>query len=132
MAFPFQFPFLLSLATVKTSPITAAPMHKIIKAINLCLASTVISITAVLNFSLAATLAVSLGLPLMFSGPGRLKYVKAAGYAILGTGWLPLLQEEVRQALWNWEVLGVWFAPFVCIVYVPLVVQAFLATVLPY
>lgn len=89
-----------------------------------------ISITSLLNFSLAATLAVVLGVPLIFSGPGKLRHIKAASYCVLGTGWLLLLREEVHQALWNWEVLGVWFAPFVCIVYVPLVVQAAIATVL--
>ncbi len=126
-----QFPLLLYLATPKTSsPHTVAPTHKILKSINLFLASTVISITSLLNFSLAATLAVVLGVPLIFSGPGNLRHLKAVGYCVLGTGWLLLLREEVHQALWNWEVLGVWFAPFVCIVYVPLVVQAAIATAL--
>ncbi|KAI0086173.1 Gaa1-domain-containing protein [Irpex rosettiformis] len=127
----FLFPLLLSLATTKTSsPSTTAPTYQILKSINLCLASTVISITSVLNFSLAATLAILLGPPLIWSGPGKYRHIKAAGYCVLGLGWLLLLPQEVQKALWNWEVLGVWFAPFVCTVYVPLVVQAAIATVL--
>ncbi|KAI0688253.1 Gaa1-domain-containing protein [Cytidiella melzeri] len=131
IALVFQVPLLLALLTIrKSSPDTAAPVHMILKSINLCLASTVISVTSVLNFSLAATLAVLLGVPLIGSGPGKLRHVKVAGYCILGLGWILFLQREVELALWNWEVLGVWFAPFVCIVYVPLVVQAAVATVI--
>lgn len=113
-----------------SSPDDAAPVHIILKSINLCLASTVISVTSVINFSLAATLVVLLGVPLIKSGPGRLKNLRAAGYCILGLGWLLFMPQEVQQALWDWEVLRAWFAPFVCMVYVPLVVQAGIATVL--
>jgi GPI-anchor transamidase subunit GAA1 len=113
-----------------SSPTTISPVHKILKSVNLCLASAVISITSVLNFSLAATMAVLLGIPLIASGPGKLRHVKIAGYCVLGLGWMFFLRQEVHQAIWNWEVLRVWFAPFVCIVYVPLVVQAAIATVL--
>ena len=45
---------------------------EILSALNLCLASTVISITTVLNFSLAAALAVILGLTLTLASPSRL------------------------------------------------------------
>ncbi|KAG8926231.1 Glycosyl phosphatidyl inositol protein transamidase complex subunit [Tulasnella sp. 417] len=45
-----------------------APLHLILKAFNLYISSIVISITSVLNFSLAAGLAVLLGLPLTFTG----------------------------------------------------------------
>lgn len=131
IALVFQLPLVLSLATIRTSnPTSAAPVNMILKSINLCLASTVISITSVLNFSLATTLAILLGIPLIKSGPGKFRHIKAAGYCVLGLGWLIFLQQEVQEALWNWEVLGVWFAPFVCVVYVPLVVQAAAATVL--
>ena len=102
----------------------------VLKSFNLCLASTFISITSVLNFSLAATLAVSLGLPTILSGPSKFRFVKYAGYSLLGLGWLLFGGKEVQQALWNWEVLGVWFAPFVCIVYTPLVLQAGIASML--
>lgn len=58
-----------------------------------------------------------------------IKAVKYTCYIALAFGWL-LLNDEVTSALWKWEVLGVWVAPFVCIVYAPLLLQAGLVTVL--
>ena len=94
----------------------------------------VISITSLLNFSLAAVLAVLLGLPLTAARPAHslvssmMLYIS---YMALAMGWL-MPGREVRQALWNWEVLGVWFAPFVCVVYAPLVLQAVIVILMPY
>ncbi|KAH9035501.1 Gaa1-like protein [Lactarius pseudohatsudake] len=104
----------------------AAPLPVLLKAINMCLASTLISVTSVLNFSLAALLAITLGVPLSFSAPSRSFLVcvtKCAVYATLAFGWLAL-SGEVTQAIWDWQVLGVWFAPLVCLIYVPFVLQA--------
>ncbi|KAH8989189.1 Gaa1-like protein [Lactarius hatsudake] len=104
----------------------AAPLPVLLKAINMCLASTLISVTSVLNFSLAALLAITLGVPLSFSAPSRSLPVwvtKCAVYATLAFGWLAL-SGEVTQAIWDWQVLGVWFAPLVCLIYVPFVLQA--------
>jgi glycosylphosphatidylinositol transamidase len=124
------------LAFIPSHPLGTAPFSMLLQSFNLCLASTVISITSLLNFSLAATLAVTLGIPLicsrvssrpsrtstsLFSKPSRLAVY--AAYWLLAWGWL-LLPQEVERAVWHWEVLGVWFAPFVCIVYAPLVMQA--------
>ncbi|KAL4247302.1 GPI transamidase component Gaa1 [Abortiporus biennis] len=112
---------------------TVAPLWMVLQAFNLCLASTVISITSVLNFSLAALLAVTLAIPLMCSSPVKNIFVLVARYAlylVLALGWTLFLKNEVRAALWNWEVLGVWFAPFVCIVYAPLMYQAAIVGVL--
>ena len=104
----------------------------LLQSFNLCLASVVISITSLLNFSLAATLAVTLGIPLicsriscqgsasLFSKPFRL--IVYTAYWLLAWGWL-LLPKQVERGVWDWQVLGVWFAPFVCIVYAPLVMQ---------
>lgn len=103
-----------------------APFWLVLKALNLCFASTVISTITVLNFSLAALLAVTLGLPLSLSGPARSKPLSTAKYtlyAFLALGWL-LLYQETRQAIWQWEILSVWFAPFVCLIYTPLAIQA--------
>ncbi len=66
------------------SSVPTAPLYMPLKAINMCLASTFISVSSVLNFSLAALLAV----------------------------------------IWDWQVLGVWFSPLVCLVYVPCLLQA--------
>ncbi|KAM5535178.1 hypothetical protein V8D89_011114 [Ganoderma adspersum] len=111
-----------------------APASAVLKALNLCLTSAVISITAVLNFSLAAALAVFMGIPLTFasSSPNpSVRLAKYTGYSILALGWLVFCPEETRKALWNWEVLRVWLAPFVCVVYVPLVLQSALVCWLP-
>jgi len=109
-----------------------APLSTLLKAFNLCLASTVISITSVLNFSLAMMLALCLGLPLSLASTSNSAVSRATKYtcyAALAFGWL-LIEAEVERALWNWEVLGVWVAPFICVVYAPLVLQAGLVTIL--
>ncbi|KAF8077824.1 Gaa1-like protein [Lyophyllum atratum] len=106
----------------------------VLKSINLCLASTVISITTVLNFSLAASVAILLGIPLSISsnaGSLPIRLTKYAMYTLLGLGWLLFAQEEMLKAVWDWEILSIWFAPFVCFVYVPLVLQAGLVCLLP-
>ncbi|KAK2466794.1 hypothetical protein APHAL10511_001052 [Amanita phalloides] len=106
-----------------------------LKSFNLCMASTVVSITAVLNFSLASALAIALGIPLSISSPSETavsltkRIFKYVPYTVLGLGWL-LMPAEVAQAIWYWDVLSVWFAPFVCIVYMPLVLQAGLVCLL--
>ncbi|PFH54211.1 hypothetical protein AMATHDRAFT_135962 [Amanita thiersii Skay4041] len=103
---------------------------QILKSFNLSLASAIISITTILNFSLAAILAILLGIPLSICIPSSptaslptrvLRYIP---YALLGVGWLLFPSKQVEQALWHWEVLSVWFVPFVCIVYTPIVLQA--------
>lgn len=104
-----------------------------LKALNLCFASAIISITSVLNFSLALTFAMLLGTPLSlsaFSGSKAMHWAGYAFYALLAMGWLPFLQEQTKSALWYWEIASVWFAPVVCIIYVPLVLQAGIATLL--
>ncbi|KAF9052907.1 Gaa1-like protein [Panaeolus papilionaceus] len=104
-----------------------APLSLTLKALNLCFASTVISIIAVLNFSLSASLAIVLGIPLSVSLPDcptLIRFLQYLTYILLSMGWLLYTTDSVQWAIWNWQVLGVWFAPFVCIVYVPLVLQA--------
>ncbi|KAF4614468.1 hypothetical protein D9613_002688 [Agrocybe pediades] len=101
----------------------------ILKAFNLCFASTVISIITVLNFSLAALLAILLGVPLVMSSSSLqtelpIRMIKYTAYAFIGLGWLLFAQTQMAQAIWDWQILSVWFAPFVCIVYAPLVLQA--------
>ncbi|KAF8163462.1 Gaa1-domain-containing protein [Crassisporium funariophilum] len=126
---------LLALGIPNVASSSVAPLSLILKALNLCFASTIISITTVLNFSLAASLTVVMGMPLVASSPSPniiIRLVKYVGYALLGLGWLLFAQNEMRDAVWNWEVLGVWFAPFICIVYVPLMLQAGISCLIPY
>ncbi|KAI8998654.1 Gaa1-domain-containing protein [Trametes punicea] len=127
---------LLASQGVPAIPPSHAPVASVLKAFNLCFASALVSITSVLNFSLAAALAVLMGLPLSLASPSAsssfsVRVTKYAAYCTLALGWLALCPEETRKALWNWEVLRVWFAPFVCVVYVPLVLQAALVCLLP-
>ncbi|KAJ7510073.1 Gaa1-like protein [Mycena galericulata] len=124
---------LCALLVPSRDPKTTAPISQILKALNLCFASTVISITTVSNFSLAMSLAILLGIPLSISSPSHhllLRLAKYTPYIGLGFGWI-FAHQELRKALWNWEILGVWFAPFVCIVYAPLVLQAGFVCLLP-
>lgn len=125
---------LTALLLQPSRPDTRAPHYLILKSLNLCFASTVISIISVLNFSLAAILAVALGIPLLLSAPSSslgAKISRYAIYAFLGLGWLIVRREDVANAVWNWEFLGVWFAPFVCIVYTPLMLQAGIVCLMP-
>ncbi|PCH38174.1 Gaa1-domain-containing protein [Wolfiporia cocos MD-104 SS10] len=112
------------------STTTVASLPSLIKALNLCLASAVTSIISVLNFSLAAVLAISLGLPLCYSSSSS-RIVCYLLYMLLGFGWLILAPGEVRRSVTDWELLRVWFAPFVCMVYAPLVLQAGIVCLLP-
>ncbi|KAI0374870.1 Gaa1-domain-containing protein [Pilatotrama ljubarskyi] len=122
---------------VPPSPPSHAPAPSVLKAFNLCFASALVSITSVLNFSLAATMALFMGIPLTLATPSSLsssssvRIAKYAAYCALALGWLVICPEETRRAIWNWDVLRVWFAPFVCVVYVPLVLQAGLVCLLP-
>lgn len=103
-----------------------APLHTLLKAINMCLASTLISVSSVLNFSLAALLAVTLGLPLTVASPSNsllARGVKCGLYSTLAFGWL-VWDAEVQRGIWDWQILGGWFSPLFCLVYIPFVLQA--------
>ncbi|TEB26622.1 Gaa1-domain-containing protein [Coprinellus micaceus] len=92
-----------------------APVSTVLKALNLCFASTIISVISVLNFSLALLLAIALGIPLAISTPSS-RLVQYPAYILLAAGWLLFLPEQTQSALWNWEVLSVWFAPVAAVV----------------
>lgn len=117
-----------------------APLHLILKAFNLYISSIVISITSVLNFSLAATLAVLLGLPLTLAGPTArpLRYLLVLAVSPMGllavASHIVGEQEVVRvltRTVWEWQVLGAWFLPFACVVYLPLTLQGLLVCMMP-
>jgi glycosylphosphatidylinositol transamidase len=104
-----------------------APIWILLKSFNLCFASAVISATSVLNFSLAAVLAVLLGVPLSFSGPTDdilTSLTLKLAYTLLAVFWFTPAWNVMDQAVWDWEFLGGYFAPFICIIYVPIVWQA--------
>ncbi|EIW85104.1 Gaa1-like GPI transamidase component [Coniophora puteana RWD-64-598 SS2] len=108
-----------------------APFSLVLKSFNLYLSSAVISIVSLLNFSLAAMLAVFLGIPLITSSSSpnfTLSIMRYTGYSILACWWMLLCPSQVSSAVSNWDVLGVWFAPFMFLVYVPLVMQAAFVT----
>ncbi|THU87227.1 Gaa1-domain-containing protein [Dendrothele bispora CBS 962.96] len=117
------FAFGVSAVCSKSDRGGAAPIASVLKALNLCFASTIISATTVLNFSLAASLAVFLGIPLSVSSTSKnlpLRASKFSLYLFLSLGWV-LKHERLN---WNWEIMGVWLLPFLWIVYFPLVLQA--------
>ena len=104
-----------------------APVWMLLRSFNLCFASTVISATSVLNFSLAAVLAVLLGVPLSFSGPTvdvLTSLTLKLAYTLLAVFWFTPAWNVMDQAAWDWEFLGGYFSPFICIIYVPIVWQA--------
>ncbi|KAH9946130.1 Gaa1-domain-containing protein [Epithele typhae] len=124
----------VALQLVPRPPAEYAPLWIVLKAFNVCLTSAVISITSLLNFSLAATLAVLMGIPMSTTHPLPSLPLRIARYAlhtVLALGWLVFFPEETASALRNWDLLRVWFAPFVCIVYAPLVLQSALVCLLP-
>lgn len=125
-----SFPVLLVplfLDKIDSDTRNSAPVWMLLRSFNLCFASTIISATSVLNFSLAAVLAVLLGIPLSFSGPtdGVLTSVTLRlAYMLLAVFWFTPAWNVMDQAVWDWEFLGGYFAPFICIIYVPIVWQA--------
>ncbi|TFK30134.1 Gaa1-domain-containing protein [Coprinopsis marcescibilis] len=127
-----SLPLSILAITRKQSP-GEAPVGLVLKALNVCFASPIISITSVLNFSLALSFAMLLGIPLSISAWSRRLPVRIASYsiyALLALGWVLFLPEETKTALWHWEIASAWFAPVVCVVYAPLVLQAGIATLL--
>lgn len=130
-AFAYTGP-VISSRTIDTGRDEVAPLATVLKAFNLCIASVVTSGISILNFSLAAVLAVALGFPLCYSSKSShsaARIIRYTFYSLLAFGWL-FVPEQVRQAVADWELLGVWFAPFVCIVYVPLMLQGAVVTLL--
>ncbi|KAG9038965.1 Glycosyl phosphatidyl inositol protein transamidase complex subunit [Tulasnella sp. JGI-2019a] len=116
-----------------------APIYLILKAFNLYITSIVISITSVLNFSLAASLAIQFGVPLALTKPrSTLGYLMMISLTPMGLLALACRTYGVGETLslfsrtiWEWEVLGVWFLPFACTVYLPLALQAAIVCLLP-
>ncbi|KDQ17980.1 hypothetical protein BOTBODRAFT_29295 [Botryobasidium botryosum FD-172 SS1] len=139
------------LSSAKTSPLAL-----LLKAFTQCLAGTTICIISVVNFSLAAVMGILLGIPFFLSSPsqrthpskrsssglfptltcatGFLAYcmLTPMGLCVLASGALGIDQvaSAVRRTVWEFEALGVWFLPFVCVVYLPLVWQAALVCIL--
>ncbi|KAF9469193.1 Gaa1-domain-containing protein [Collybia nuda] len=129
----FAFIPLIILCALPSEKTSRGSLSATLKALNLCLASTVISITALLNFSLATLLTILMGVPLSISATSKkfaVRFCMYNVYIVLGIGWL-FLQDETLKAVWHWEILSIWFAPFVCLVYTPLVLQAGLVCLLP-
>jgi glycosylphosphatidylinositol transamidase len=125
-------------------PQRTAPLHLVLKSFNLCLGGTITALLSLLNFSLAAALVILLGAPLSYLPPTRSSRLRAATAFFLlqlltpftlalGAGWFVDQTEVIRvgrMVVWEWKVLGVWTLPFAMIVYLPLVWQAQVASVL--
>lgn len=125
-AFVFAVAFALLPVLAKFSPILRGTplLSNVLQAFNLCSASAVISATTVLNFSLAVCLAVMLGVPLSLQrSNGALRLMQYSLYMVLAFGWL-FAQKHVSQSVTDWRLFGVWFTPFMCMIYSPLVLQS--------
>ena len=121
-------------------PQTAA----LLKAFNLCWAGMIIAVTAVVNFSLSAATAVLLGICLSVVPSTRsnsLLKLFAVGFLVALTpqGMVALLARIVgfntvlhwaQSVIWDYEVVGSYFVPFVWMVYLPLVLQGILSCIL--
>ena len=121
-------------------PQTAA----LLKAFNLCWAGMIIAVTAVVNFSLSAVTAVLLGISLSVvpsTRPNSLVKLLAVGFLVALTpqGMMALfsgiigyssLVHWAQSAIWDYEVVGSYFVPFVWMVYFPLVLQGILSCIL--
>ncbi|KAF5389808.1 hypothetical protein D9757_003700 [Collybiopsis confluens] len=128
----YALPLTIPAITPQKRSEAIAPLSLVLKAFNLCLSSTVISIITVLNFSLAACLAVALGIPLSTASSSSTKavqMVKYSTYVVLGLGWI-LLRGFAERMIWNWDVLSAWLLPFLCIVYFPLTLQVALVCII--
>jgi hypothetical protein len=122
-----SLPALLLLFSPPLSP-DQAPLSSVLKALNLCAASTVISAITIVNFSLAACLSIAFGIPLSLSVSSPRSFIVKIGlyavYAVFSLGWLVFTPHLTSQALWDWDVINVWFAPVLCLVYYPFLIQA--------
>ncbi|KAG8853525.1 Glycosyl phosphatidyl inositol protein transamidase complex subunit [Tulasnella sp. 330] len=118
-----------------------APTYLVLKAFNLYITSIVISITSVLNFSLAASLAIVFGVPLALTKPKSIiGYVMMIGLTPMGLVALACRSTSYgvegtlalfARTVWEWEVLGVWFLPFACTVCLPIALQGAIVCLLP-
>lgn len=116
-----------------------APLWIVLKAFNLYIASIVISITSVLNFSLAASLAIAFGVPLTLTQPRSivrfLGMICLTPMGLLALACRAMDVETVvklfERTIWEWDVLGVWFLPFLCTVYLPIALQGAIVCLLP-
>lgn len=109
------------------APGNNAPVHFILHSFTLLFCGMVISITAVLNFALAASLGAILAMPLVCIGPrshrmAKLLLLVPAAPFFVGPG---ILETVIRE----WYILGGWFVPFSCLVYAPIVLQTWVSAV---
>ncbi|EJD02421.1 Gaa1-like protein [Fomitiporia mediterranea MF3/22] len=107
--------------------IDVTPPSEILQALTLCITSTLISVMSLLNFSLAALLCVVLILPLILFLPSSSdsRMYRDIKHMLLVIHSMFVLAISVNSgSLWDWSVLGVWYAPFMSIVCVPILLQA--------
>jgi glycosylphosphatidylinositol transamidase len=114
-------------ARAASSP-NVRPIRSLLSSFNLCLVSTIITVVSLLNFSLAASIALRLGLPLTLSSSMGSSPVndglQSVAVVITAVGWLI---GETGTYMREWALYGNWFAPFIWTVYLPLALQAVVA-----
>lgn len=115
---------MLPLVFVERETLLSPAFQSTLKAFSLSLTSTVLSITSLLNFSLSAVLAVAF-LGTNFSINANSKVLRAneiLSHLVLAS--VGLLVINSNSSVKDWELFGIWFAPFISMIYIPLFLQA--------
>ncbi|KZS91133.1 Gaa1-like protein [Sistotremastrum niveocremeum HHB9708] len=114
----------LPVLLVEREILLSPAFQKTLKAFSLSLTSTVLSITSLLNFSLSAVLSIAFlptNFPINANNKG-LRTNELISHLVLAS--LGLILIDSQESVKDWELFGVWFAPFITIVYIPLFLQA--------
>lgn len=130
---------------VARTDLDAKRVQPVLSSLTLCITGTVVCVVSVLNFSLAAVLALAFGFALPFKA--RQHYTGLASkllhYSLISLttptgiatitsfvfGW-EVVHGFIVQVVWNWNALRVWTLPFISCVYLPLILQAGVAALL--
>lgn len=145
---------LLVIVTRRTTLLNRPLISSLLRALTLCIGGTIVCVTSVLNFSLAAIMALGLtwALQSMLAPPSTssslpsprsrqgTKVLKIVGISLTTPPILVLFANMVfgtertyaivEESVWGWRVLGVWSLPLVCCVYYPFTMQAVISVLL--
>lgn len=144
---PILSSFVIAVATRLCLP-RAPQLSTLLKAFTLCWTGTIIAVTAVVNFSLSAAIAVLLGVPLCIipvNGAnhrlrGAFRTVSTLLLLAITPQGICLISSQLlgsQQATdWfvgtvkEWDIVASTFLPFICAGYMPLIMQGIIACLL--
>ncbi|KAH8826974.1 Gaa1-domain-containing protein [Flagelloscypha sp. PMI_526] len=113
-----SLPALLLLFSPPPSP-DQAPLSSVLKALNLCAAS-----TCHLRYYHRQFLPCGMPQHRIRRPSFPFSIFASIVYAVFSLGWLVFTPHLTSQALWDWDVINVWFAPVLCLIYYPFLIQA--------